>query len=159
MRHAKSSWSNPTLKDFDRPLNSRGKNDAPKMGLFLKEKKVIPGKIYCSTAKRTRATLKKVLMMLNEDEGIVEFEEDLYFKGYESYLKAISATSSDIEIVMTLGHNPMTEALISTLSSTPVQQPIKTATVACLTCEVKKWSELEHGICTLKWIAGPKDLS
>jgi len=159
MRHAKSSWSNPYLKDFDRPLNSRGKYDAPKIGLFLKQQQVIPQKIYCSPAKRTQATLKKILKELNEDEGIAEFVDDLYFRGYDAYMKAIRSTSSDTDTVMTLGHNPMTEELISMLSSTPVHQPINTATIACFTSDIKKWNDLKIGSCELKWITGPKDLS
>ncbi|HMB40895.1 MAG TPA: histidine phosphatase family protein [Balneolaceae bacterium] len=158
MRHAKSSWSSPYLKDFDRPLNSRGKNDAPKMGLFLKQKQVIPQKIYCSPAKRTRATLKKVLKEINADEGIAEFVDDLYFSGYDAYIEAIRSTSPEKDIVMTLGHNPMTEESISILSSTPVRQPVKTATIACLTCSIANWSDIKPGSCELKWITGPKDL-
>lgn len=158
MRHAKSSWSSPYLKDIDRPLNPRGKNDAPKMGLFLKQKQLIPQKIYCSPAKRTRATLKKVLKEIKADEGITEFVEDLYFRGYDAYIEAIRLTSPEMDIVMTLGHNPMTEEAISILSSTPVQQPVKTATIACLTCNTDSWSDIQTGACELKWIAGPKDL-
>jgi phosphohistidine phosphatase len=159
MRHAKSSWSNPTLKDFDRPLNSRGKNDAPKIGLFLKEQQLIPQKIYCSPANRTRKTLKRILKKLNKDEIITEFEENLYFQGYDTYLKSICSTSPDIDIVMTLGHNPMTEELVSVLSATPVRKPIKTATITCLTIDIENWDELKPGSCNLKWIISPKDLS
>ncbi len=159
MRHAKSSWSNPYLKDFDRPLNSRGKNDAPKMGLFLKEKKLIPEKIYCSPAKRTRKTLKRVLKKLGRGEEIAVFDESLYFQGFEAYLKLVSSTSPDIDIVMTLGHNPMTEELVSDLSSTPVSKPIKTATIACFTADIENWADLVPGGCDLKWIMSPKELS
>lgn len=159
MRHAKSSWSNPYIKDFDRPLNSRGKNDAPKMGFFLKEKQIIPDKIFCSPAKRARATLKRVLKEIDRDKGIVEFKEDLYYKDYDAYLKAVCSAAADVDVVMTLGHNPMTEQFISYLSSTPVRKPVKTATIACLSSEVDDWSDLRNGGCELMWITGPKDLS
>ena len=158
MRHAKSSWSNPYLKDFDRPLNSRGKNDAPKIGVFLKDKQIIPEKVYCSPAKRTRSTIKKVLKQFNGDDNIVEYAEDLYFRGSEAYLSALTSTPSDIKTVMTVGHNPMTEEFISMLSSTPVIAPVKTATLACLTAGVGNWSDLKPGSCTLQWIIGPKEL-
>lgn len=158
MRHAKSSWSNPYLKDFDRPLNSRGKNDAPKMGIFLKEKQIIPGRICCSPAKRTRLTLKKILKEIGPDTGSVEFIDDLYFRGWEAYLDAVASTPSEIETVMTVGHNPMTEEFISFLSATPVNTPIKTATAACFTTDVKNWNDLKPASCTLQWITGPADL-
>lgn len=128
------------------------------MGLFLKQKQLIPQKIYCSPAKRTRATLKKVLKEIKADEGITEFVEDLYFHGYNAYLEAIRSTSQKLDIVMTLGHNPMTEEAISILSSTPVRQPVKTATIACLTCDTAAWSDIQPGSCEIKWITGPKDL-
>ncbi len=158
MRHAKSSWSDPNLKDFDRPLNSRGKNDAPKIGLFLKEKQTFPEKVYCSPAKRTRSTIQKVLKKYNGDEDIVEFDEDLYFGGSEAYFKVVATTPSEIQTVMTVGHNPMTEEFISMLSSIPVKKPVKTATVACLIAEIKNWSDLKPESCLLQWIIGPKDL-
>jgi len=65
IRHAKSSWENPYLSDFDRPLNKRGKHDAPLMGGILKEKNMIPDTIYSSPAVRALETAKKVAEKLN----------------------------------------------------------------------------------------------
>lgn len=128
------------------------------MGLFLKEKQIVPQQIYCSPAKRTRKTLKRVLKALDPSRPAVEFSENLYFGGYQAYLSAIKAVSQDIDIVMTLGHNPMTEQLIRSLSNTPVLKPIKTATIACLTSDIDSWSNIKEESCELKWITGPKDL-
>ena len=66
MRHAKSSWGDPTIKDHDRPLNNRGKKDAPRMGKLLKENNLIPDIILSSTAKRAEMTqsLANILKIL-----------------------------------------------------------------------------------------------
>ena len=60
LRHAKSSWNYPELSDYDRPLNKRGKRDAPRMGKFLREQKLTPDRILTSSAKRARRTASKV---------------------------------------------------------------------------------------------------
>ena len=58
LRHAKSSWNNPDLSDYDRSLNRRGKRDAPRMGKFLRQQSLIPDLIISSTAKRAKKTAK-----------------------------------------------------------------------------------------------------
>ena len=60
VRHAKSSWENMYLSDHDRPLNPRGKRDAPEMGSRLKKKNINPSLMLSSTAKRARITAKKI---------------------------------------------------------------------------------------------------
>jgi phosphohistidine phosphatase len=60
LRHAKSSWEDPDLPDYDRPLNKRGKNDAPRMGKLLKDKDIIPDLIISSTAARAKKTAELV---------------------------------------------------------------------------------------------------
>jgi len=60
LRHAKSSWKHPDVNDHDRPLNKRGKRDAPRMGEFLQDKHLVPDFIVSSTAKRARSTAKAV---------------------------------------------------------------------------------------------------
>ncbi len=60
IRHAKSSWKNETLPDRERPLNTRGKNDAPLMGKILFEKNIIPDLVLSSSAKRAKKTAQKI---------------------------------------------------------------------------------------------------
>jgi phosphohistidine phosphatase len=64
IRHAKSSWSDLRLDDFDRPLNKRGKRNAPFMGQKLKEKKIMPDIILSSPAKRARKTAIAIALYL-----------------------------------------------------------------------------------------------
>lgn len=157
MRHAKSSWKNPGLRDFDRPLNKRGKKDAPRMGQYLKELQLIPDQIFSSPAERAKSTILKVIHELNLPVSRITWDENLYFNGAQSYLDVIRSADDSSEVVMTVGHNPMTEDAISTLSGYTSQKAIKTATIACFEFTVDSWQNIQPGPDALKWIVGPKD--
>lgn len=158
MRHAKSSWDNPGLRDFDRPLNKRGKRDAPRMGQYLKELQLIPDQIFSSPAQRAKSTILKVIDELDLPASKIVWDENLYFNGSQSYIDAIRNAHDSSEIVMTVGHNPMTEDAISTLSGNTANKSIKTATIACFEFEVNSWKDVTFGPESLKWIMWPKDL-
>lgn len=158
MRHAKSSWNNPALRDFDRPLNKRGKRDAPRMGQYLKELQLIPDQIFSSPAKRAKSTILKVIEELELPVNKIIWDENLYFNGSESYLDVIHNALDSSQIIMTVGHNPMTEDAISEISENTVDKRIKTATIACFEFEADSWKDVIFGADTLKWVVGPKDL-
>lgn len=158
MRHAKSSWNNPGLRDFDRPLNKRGKKDAPRMGQYLKELQLIPDQIVSSPAERAKSTILRVIGELGLPASKITWDEDLYFNGSQSYIDAIRRADDSMDVVMIVGHNPMTEDTISVLSAHTSQKAIKTATIACFEFAVDSWKDVEFGPGTLKWIVGPKDL-
>ena len=158
MRHAKSSWNDPYLSDFDRPLNQRGKNDAPRMGEYLKGLGMKPGRIVSSPAARAKATILKVLKAMDLPEDLLECDESLYFTGPGSYVEAIRETDDRLNSVMTVGHNPMTEEVISLLSKSLVHKHIATATIACLEVSLTSWKDLEYGSCDVKWITSPKEI-
>src|SRR5687768_3240329 len=91
MRHAKSSWTDKKLDDYDRPLSRRGKEAAPVMGRALAGKNCIPELILCSPARRTRDTLKLTIDALGIKPPIA-YEDQLYsFGNGDSYLNVISA--------------------------------------------------------------------
>lgn len=158
MRHAKSSWRSHRLRDFDRPLNKRGENDAPKMGRYLKELKLVPDQIFCSPAARAKSTISLVLQEFNLPTRAVTWNEELYYDGAEAYINTIRNADDESEIVMTVGHNPMTEDVISILSGHTADKVIKTATVACFEFEADSWKNIRFGAEALKWIIAPKDL-
>lgn len=158
MRHAKSSWDTPNLKDFDRPLNNRGERDAPKMGAYLNGLQLIPDYIFCSPAKRTRSTLSHITNQITILQKDIEFAENLYFKGLKAYIHTLKNTRKSISTVMVIGHNPMTEDAQQYLAKNPVSKPFKTATIACLEANISDWEKLDKDCCTLKWMIGPKDL-
>lgn len=158
MRHAKSSWKNPKLSDFDRPLNKRGKRDAPRMGRYLKELQLVPDQIFCSPAVRAKSTIYHVIQELDLPESAVKWDQNLYFHGTGAYIEAIRNSKDSSEIVMTVGHNPMTEDVIYALSDNTSDTPIKTATIACFEFETDSWKNIRFDQKALKWIVGPKDL-
>ena len=77
IRHAKSSWSNPLLEDFERPLNKRGERDAPFMAKILKQKEINPDLIISSPSKRTKDTLDFFIKEFDY-KGEIIFEESIY---------------------------------------------------------------------------------
>lgn len=159
MRHAKSSWNNAALRDFDRPLNQRGNSDAPKMGLYLKELGIIPDQIFSSPANRAKSTVLKVIDQLGLDEKSITWNENLYFNGEFAYAEAIRGADNRSNVVMIVGHNPMTDEVISLLSNQPITRQITTAAIACLETDIESWKDLEYGTCQVNWIVTPKDIS
>lgn len=159
MRHAKSSWKNPALRDFDRPLNKRGKRDAPRMGKYLKQLQLKPDQIFSSPAERAKLTVLSVVKELNFPAERITWDENLYYDGAEAYLNAIRYAEDSSQLVMTVGHNPMTEDAISELSNHSVRKAIKTATIAFFEFNTESWKDIRFSTEALKWIVGPKDLN
>ena len=89
LRHAKSSWKHPGLNDHDRPLNKRGKNDAPRKGKLLQKEKLIPDVISSSTAMRASATAESVVKTYGY-KGEVTLNRSLYAAGPETFLQLLS---------------------------------------------------------------------
>lgn len=106
VRHAKSSWDNPALRDFDRPLNDRGKNDAPRMGKRLRKRGILPDFIISSSAKRARSTAKRIAEALGYPEKEIQLTETLYHAEPEVILSVIHRLPDSCNSVMLVGHNP-----------------------------------------------------
>jgi phosphohistidine phosphatase len=108
LRHAKSSWEDPELADFDRPLNERGRAAAAAMGTFMAERGFLPTRILCSAALRARETLALVLPFLNGDLDICVAQR-LYDSDAPGYLTAVREYGGTELSLMLIGHNPATE--------------------------------------------------
>ena len=81
VRHAKSSWKDPGLNDFDRPLNKRGKKNAPLMGQKLKERQVMPDLVLSSPAKRARKTATAIAKAVGYPKKRIVFDDNMYHGG------------------------------------------------------------------------------
>ncbi|PWN05580.1 SixA phosphatase family protein [Rhodohalobacter mucosus] len=160
MRHAKSSWKDRRLRDYDRPLNKRGNRDAPAMGLFLKNAGRTPDLIISSPALRAKTTSLMAAEEMDFDHERILWNDKLYFDGPDAYVEAIkqAGTESGLKRIMTVGHNPMTENTIALLTGRQNPYSVPTAAVICLDVNVGSWDELVLGCCTLVWIKRPKDL-
>lgn len=132
LRHAKSSWANPGLHDFDRPLNTRGEEATPRMGHYMRAAGYDPDQIFCSSARRTRETLSHLLPIMPASKDI-RITSEIYeadSAGYAAYLQK-HATGM---CVMLIGHNPSMEDLALQLSSnadTPDRQRMATKFPTC----------------------------
>ena len=141
MRHAKSSWKDVTLNDHQRPLNKRGKRDAPRMGEFLQEQGIVLDVILCSTAKRAQATVKRFLKEYSF-EGEVFYVDDLYHASYESYIALLNQMPETATTVMIVGHNPEMDDFLQMACDEYDHMP--TGAVAVVQFPVERWSELSE---------------
>ncbi|MEX2380592.1 MAG: histidine phosphatase family protein, partial [Vicingaceae bacterium] len=106
IRHAKSAWNSPTLKDFDRPLNDRGLNDAPSMGRRLSERKILPDLIIASEANRAQTTARLIAKELNYPESDIQFTKDIYHASIKKMIQIINQIDNQYNTVFLFGHNP-----------------------------------------------------
>lgn len=162
LRHAKSDWASGEEQDFDRPLNGRGKKDAPRMGRWMKERGLVPDLVISSPAKRAKGTAKAVVKALAKSKDDIHWEPRIYEATLPTLLKLVSSLPAETHRVLLVGHNPGLEELVTYLVS-PSQLPeppvgfIKTATLAWLVIE-GPWSEADRGCADLAQLMRPKQL-
>lgn len=158
MRHAKSSWKDEELKDFDRPLNKRGKKDAPLMAELLEEQKLLPELILSSSAKRASRTAKVIAESCKDPENVLLTLDSLYLAEPQAYLDEISAHGGEVERLMIVGHNPGLEALAQLLTNKVVS--LSTSTIAVIELPIKNWKDIKmDGEGKLKELFTSKEVS
>ncbi len=158
LRHAKSSWDDPSLDDYDRPLSGRGLEDAPRMGKYLKKAGYLPEYVASSTAERARQTTELCLQGMKRDESIVKWDNSLYFESVTKYLAAIHKTPVNTQTMMLVGHNPLIESTATILSAGAdrIAFRVPTAGLVCLESYAVRWDEITPGTCQVKWMMIPK---
>ena len=139
LRHAKSDWSDERVTDHDRPLNPRGKRDAPRMGEFLRTLDLRPDLIISSTAKRARKTAAKVAKKCDYP-GVIELHGSLYLAPPEEYLSVLNQVDDAHQCVLVVGHNPGLEQLLALLTGCSTELP--TAALARIEIDVPRWADL-----------------
>lgn len=139
LRHAKSSWKYAELSDYDRPLNSRGKRDAPRMGKYLRQQGLIPDQILTSSAKRARKTANKVAKSCGYT-GKVKKIDAFYDAVPGIYFETLQALPDKYQRVMVVGHNPTMEGLVNYLTGQIEQMP--TAALAHIDLPIQQWKAL-----------------
>ena len=140
MRHAKSSWNYPELSDYDRPLNARGKRDAPRMGKHLRQAELLPDRILTSSAKRARKTASKVAKACGYT-GKVKKLDTLYDTVPGVYFDVLQALPNKYQRVMVFGHNPTMEQLVSHLTGEIKRMP--TAALAHIELPIQRWNAFD----------------
>ena len=141
MRHAKSSWKDISLPDRQRPLNKRGKRDAPRMGKHLRERGIILDTILCSTAVRARETADGFLAEY-VFEGDVLYIEDLYQAGPETIVSVLKQLPDHVDSAMVIGHNPGLDHFLEMVCNEYAHMP--TACVAYIKFPLDRWVDLRE---------------
>ena len=155
MRHAKSSWEDASLSDFERPLNDRGLSAAPFMGKLMREKGLEPDVILSSPAERAKQTAS----LVKEASGIsheIRFDDRIYEASPHTLVQVASEIDNANTSAMLVGHNPGMEGFIRYLTGN--LEPMPTAALAGIKLNIDKWSEIADGCGDLLEILRPKDL-
>ncbi len=105
IRHSKSSWSNIELDDFDRPLNKRGKRDAPFMGEQLRLRNILPDVFLSSGAKRAKRTAKIVAKAIKYPKKAILFDERIYYANEYELFNILKSSDENISTLFIVGHN------------------------------------------------------
>ena len=151
MRHAKSSWTDDSLSDHDRPLNKRGRRDAPRMAQLLNEWDLRPDIIISSTAMRARLTTQMVVEIIDSENMPVESTEDFYLAPPATYLETLQRLANSFFRPMVVGHNPGLEGLVANF--TGQDEFMATAAIAHIQFDIENWNELEFRSSSNKLIA------
>lgn len=153
VRHAKSDWGHAGLADHDRPLNERGRRDAPRMGARLAERGAVPEVIRSSTALRARTTAAAFAAAFGDD-AFVELDETMYATSVEHLLEVITELDDAAGTVMLVGHNPEFSGLVGRLTDEFVE--LSTCTVAEVRLPVERWADATGAMGELVRVDSPK---
>lgn len=157
VRHAKSSWKFPELDDFERPLNKRGKRDAPAMGRFLKDKDIMPDIIISSPAVRASMTTRIISDILSYPLSRVKYSDEIYEADTTSLLKVVSRVDDKFNSTMLIGHNPGMTYFANMLAKARIDN-IPTCGIFCTELDISSWQEILENCGTFKFFEYPKNL-
>ena len=162
LRHAKSSWDDPVERDFDRPLNARGRKAARTVGRELRAIGLAFDRTVASPAARVTQTLQDL------EEGYggslqPEFDRRIYLASAAQLLEIVQETDAAINHLLLVGHNPGLEMLALLLSASDplrfqLEEKYPTATIAQIVLPVERWSDVAEGIGQLTHFIRPRDL-
>ena len=155
VRHAKSSWSDPSLSDHDRPLNNRGKKNAPEMGLRLKHLGILPDVMISSSANRALTTAREIASAIGYPQENITITRDLYHAGENNILHMLHSLDNSYNSVMIFGHNPGFTWFANALGDLDIDN-IPTAGIVSLQFDVDSWFQLAYGKGKLEFFDYPK---
>lgn len=155
LRHAKSSWNDANLPDFDRPLNARGRLAAPLMGAKILRERFSIDLIISSPA--TRASQTAIFVKdAARIESEIEFDRRIYQASPQHLLKVASEISDAVNSAMLVGHNPGLEDFIKLLTGQIEAMP--TAALAVIDLKIGSWNEIDADCGSLRELFRPKSL-
>jgi phosphohistidine phosphatase len=155
LRHAKSSWDDSALRDFDRPLNERGVRSAKLIGGHLRSTNSSFTLVVSSPARRTAETTSLVLES-GEYEVPVKYDSRIYEASLRQLLAVVEDVDDTNESILLVGHNPGMEQLLECLTLQERRMP--TAALVRVELNVGSWRSVQRGVGELEWYVTPKTL-
>lgn len=140
VRHAKSDWGNPQLDDFDRPLNDRGKKDAPAMAHRLLDKKINIDGFIASPAKRARKTATVFASVYKKDADEIILRDELYMAGTTVFKEVVATADNSFKSIAIFSHNPGITDYANQLTETRIDN-IPTCGVFCVKADCTSWKD------------------
>lgn len=157
-RHAKSSWKDMTLADIDRPLNKRGRMNAPEMGKRLAKRSMKPDLIVSSPARRAMATAIGIAGELGIAKKRIQVVDALYAT-YPAKMVAIIQSFDDVyDRVMMVGHNPETTVLVNLLGGLEIDN-VPTGGIVALGFDISSWKKVTEGKGSLIFFDYPRKIN
>jgi phosphohistidine phosphatase len=142
IRHAKSSWETAGLSDFERPLNERGKKDAPEMARRLKERGVKIDGLVSSPARRARKTARFFAEEFGFEKNDIRLIDNLYLATAEAFAEAVASIDDRFDTVALFSHNPGITEFASSLTNVRVDD-MPTCAVFAASAETDNWKDFE----------------
>jgi phosphohistidine phosphatase len=142
VRHAKSSWESPGVQDIDRPLNERGKEDAPEMAKRIKDRKIDIDLFVSSPAKRARRTAKYFAEEFDVKKDDILLEDDLYLANPSAFMNVIKGLGKKYDTVALFAHNPGITDLANQLSNMRIDN-MPTCSVFAVQADVESWKHFD----------------
>ncbi len=155
IRHAKSSWDNPGLNDLERPLNKRGKQNAPMMGKLLNKLGVLPDLIISSPAKRAISTAKRIALETGYPESNISSNKLLYMAGVNDFIEVIMNTGDKINKLMIFSHNYGITDFANYISESNIEN-IPTCGVVKIDFDFDSWNKIKKEKGKLVFFEYPK---
>lgn len=153
LRHAKSSWDDPALADFERPLNQRGERAAPFMGELMTREGLAPAVIVSSPAVRARSTAEAVTRAGVSAQLVLD--DRIYEASPQALRQVASELNDEFEVAMLVGHNPGMEGFIRLL--TGEVEPMATAALAVIDLRIDHWDDLTAQCGKIRRVYRPKE--
>ena len=158
IRHAKSSWDDSTLDDHERPLNQRGKANAPIMAKRLQKLGIKPDMLFSSTAQRAASTAQVFADQLNFPQPKISYEHDLYLASAGMIQDMISKIENSLNSVLVFGHNPGFTVLVRQVWGLPIDN-IPTCGIVSLKFGSSTWEEASSQLSLAATFDFPKNSS
>lgn len=155
VRHAKSSWDNPDLRDYDRPLNKRGQRDAPMMAHRLALMKIYVDLMLSSPANRAYTTASIMASVLNYRQRDIKTDETIYHASRHELIEVLKKTNTQINALMFFGHNPGFTDLANKLADADIDN-IPTCGIVGIRLEIADWTEIHKNSGEIMFFEYPK---